>query len=139
MKDEQIDILKLFAMGENVSVEYYNGGKSYTIPVPAFLWNPAYSTLDEEDDDVMNMYIDCSYSIVLGRPFLHCEIKDEYSILPLEKISIPLQTKKLTKHQRAIMSLINACSKRVIALEIGRAKYAMTTALGSLNTNKEYT
>lgn len=137
MKENEIALLKYFIANENVSVEYYDGGKRYIIPSPAFLFDANFDPFAEYDD-YMSICVDCFYQMQLGTPFLYCEIRSEYSVLPLEKISIPFDKTKQTPYHRAIMSLINACSKRVIALEISRNKYAITTALESLNNNKQY-
>lgn len=138
MSTDEIVLLKYFASIENVSVEYYDGGKTYQIPVAAFLLDSSYDPFEDYDEN-MNVYIDCTYIATgMGMPYVVCEISCEDAKTPIEKTIIPLDEKKRTKHQRELMSLINLCSKRVIAQEMSRKKYAITTALSTLNANKEY-
>ena len=134
--ENEIAVLKFFANSERVSVLYYDGGKCYTIPALAIFWDD-YLDHAAEFEDYTNIYVDCHYQMQFGMPFLFCTITSEYSTL--EQVVIPLnQPAKLTKHQREIMTLINACSKRVITMEMARNKYAIASAVETMNMNKQY-
>ena len=137
MTDNEIAVLKFFAASECVSVIYYNGGKCYTIPAPAILWDDNIDPSGEYED-YTNICVDCRYQMQFGIPFLFCTIISTHSESPLEQIVIQLNKPKLTKHQRDIMTLINTCSKRVITMEMARNKYAITSAVESMNLNKQY-
>lgn len=137
MSTEDIALLKYIASVENISVEYFDGGKSYAIPVATFLFDDSPQTLEELDDTEM-VFVDCSYKMHLNMPFLQCEITYGDSETLLESASIPLDEKRRNKHQRELMSLINFCSKRIINQEMSRTKYAISSALGSLAANKQY-
>ena len=137
MTNDEIALLKYVASTENVSVEYYDGGKSYTMPIAEFLLDNQPYPLDELDSSTM-VYIDCSYIMPLGTPMIKCEITYGEAGILLEEALIPLDVKKRTPHQRNIMSLVNLCSKRVIAQEMSRTKYAIAMAAKTLNANKQY-
>ncbi len=137
MTSNDIILLKYFATTENISVHYFDGGKYYEIPVAACLFDDGDNPSDDFDDCI-DMIVACWYVMQMGIPFIRCEIGSKTSNSTIEQIYIPLDPARRDKHQREIMSLLNACSKRVIAMEMARNKYAITTALESANANKQY-
>ena len=137
MTNDEIALLKFVASTENISVEYYDGGKSYAIPVATFLLTGTLQSLDEVDETTP-VYINCSYIMLFGTPMIKCEITYGNPEYLWEEAFIPLDSKKRNQRQRDLMSLVNLCSKRVITQEMSRNKYAIATAVSNMNANKQY-
>lgn len=132
-----IDTLKFFASVENVSVEYYKDGKSYSFPVSKFILTNEQIPMDEIDDTTL-LCIDCSYVMQMNIPFVLCQITYGDDEVLLEEELIPFDKKLRDPHQRDLITLINRCSKKVIAQEMSGKQYALTSALNSVLSNKEY-
>ena len=137
MTSNEIALLKYAASTEYISVEYYDGGKIYSFPVASLLLDEKPHTLAELDDTTI-VFVDCSYKMQLGTPLIQCDIVYGESGVTKEQTLIPLDAKRRTQHQRDLMSLINFCSKRVIAQEMSRSKYALSTAVSSMTRDKQY-
>lgn len=137
MTKELIDTLKSFASVENVSVEYYKDGKSYAFPVSRFVLTNEQIPMDEIDDTTL-LCIDCSYVMQMNIPFVLCQITYDDDEVLLEEELIPFDKKLHNPHQRDLITLINYCSKKVIAQEMSGEQYALTSALNSVLSNKEY-
>ena len=137
MIPEEIAILKEIASGQKISVQYFPGGKIYTIPMAAFLLDLTHDPFTEEDDD-MPVYVDCEYTMQMGTMFVKCEILDKNGKVLMPTTFIPLDKKKQNATHRELMSLINLCSKRIIAQEMSRNKYAIASAIQSATLGQEY-
>ena len=137
MRPKDINLLKQIATEENISVDYFDGGKCYTIPYAALFVDTRCDPL-AEDSESMNIYINCLYKMQMGIPFIRYDIISEASNTTLESAYIPLESKRRNKYQRNVMSLINLCAKRVIAQELASQKFALHTALSSASADKQY-
>ena len=137
MSIEDIILLRYIASEETVSVSYFPAGKIYLVPVAAFLLDKSYDPLDDINDSI-GVYIDCSYAIKMGMPFMHCKIWFNNPENVIESSYVPLDPKLRDTRQRIIMSLINTCSKRVIAQEISRNRYAIYSAYQSMNNDNQH-
>jgi len=133
-----LQLLKYGATTETVSVEHYpDGGKCYAFPVLSMLFDDEY----EPDSDMFgtsNCCVDISYKMSLGFPYMQCviTIEKEDNVVELENILIPLNPKKQNSYQRKIVTLINACSKRIIEQEMKKNKIAMAAiAYSTLHNN----
>ena len=134
MTSDEILLLKFFSSTEDVSVEYYSGGKCYTLPASAIVLDWPYI----ESQETLNIHIDCSYTMQMGVTYLHCCITRDDLDDPMEDTLIPMDPKRRNKHQKELMSLIDTCSRRLIVQEMMHQKYAITSAVQTLNGNKEY-
>ena len=142
MTVESLLLLKYAASTENVSVEHYpDGNKCYAIPVLTMLFDEDYESTSPDDVfDTSLIYLDISYKMMVGFPYMQCKIileKDEQFAL-LEDILIPLDPKQQKPYQRKVMSLINACSKRIIAQEMKKNKIAMAAVAYSATHDNLY-
>ncbi len=138
MVSDFIKILKDLAREQIVSVEYFPNGKSYRIPMGVFFLDASYDPFNDDDDNDMSVYIDCEYTIQLGMMYMKCSIQDGAERDLITPVSVPLDKKKQNKLHREIISLVNMCSKRVIAQEISRTKYAISSALNNTITEKQF-
>ncbi|MBR2286163.1 MAG: hypothetical protein IJ866_01770 [Alphaproteobacteria bacterium] len=137
MIQDTITTLKDIAKEQTVSVEYYQNGKCYRIPMAAFFLDISYDPFDDEDED-MSLYINCDYIMVLGTPYMRFSVSDIDHKLIIAPIIVPFDKKKQNRVHREILSLVNICSKRIIAQEISRNKYAVASAINSIVMNQEY-
>ena len=133
-----IKTLKEIAKEQTVSVEYYQNGKCYRIPMAAFFLDNKYNPFEEYDDVDMSLYINCEYLMILGIPYMRFSVSDIDHKLIIAPITVPFDKKKQNRVHREILSLVNICSKRIIAQEISRNKYAVASAINSIVMNQEY-
>ena len=138
MVHDYIEVLKAIAKEQIVSVEYYPNGKCYRIPMAAFFLDASYNPFDDDSDDDMSVFVNCEYTTQLGMMYMQCKVLDGNGKLLVAPISIPLDKKKQNQLHREFVSLINLCSKRVIAQEMSRTRYAITSAINSIIMNKKY-
>ena len=142
MNTDALVLLKYAATTESVSVQHYpDGSKCYAIPVLTMLFDDEYESMSPDDIfDTSMIYLDISYKMMLGFPYMQCKIvleKDE-NFAELENISIPLNPQQQNPYQRKIISLINTCSKRVIEQEMKKNKIARAAVAYSATHNNLY-
>jgi hypothetical protein len=136
MIQDTITTLKDIAKEQIISVEYYKNGKCFRIPMAAFFLDISYDPFDDEDED-MSLYINCDYLMVFGIPYMRFSVSDIDHKLIIAPITVPFDKKKQNRVHREVLSLVNICSKRIIAQEISRNKYAVASAINSSVMNQK--
>lgn len=142
MTPEALLLLQYSASTENVSVEHYpDGSRCYAVPVLTMLFDDDYASMDQGAIfDTSTIYIDCTYKMMVGFPYMQCKLsleKDD-KVAILEEVSIPLDKRRQDAHQRRIVTLINQCSKRIIEQEMKKNKIALAAVANSTLHNNQY-
>lgn len=141
MANEDLVLLQYLIRTENISVEYYNDGKTYLIPANSVI-DEKQSTVPDIENSTVLFQIDCKYFMAFGMPFLDCNIDlviNDDTVDTFFKTKIPLNQTKHTSQQYQILSLLNTCANKIIAQEQQNfKKYALTTAFINNKTKKEY-
>jgi len=116
---------------ENISIQYYPGGKVYLIPM----------LMDTDKDGVKIIrytYIHCSYKIILGQPHTYCRIIFDTNPVPIENCFIPMDAKKQNTRQKRLSKLIEQCATRIIDQETARTQYAIESAVNAVTKETQY-